>query len=359
MCIPPAASDAVFKFWRRRTTAGSTAADPRSRPIRVPECKRRRQHSCMGHAGRAEQVWLPVVAFRLSPSRFEPRRVGRTGSSGFHILGPDPVGARGSTPEQCSETGLADGAASAARQHLFHGPGRCRISDDGICSSRAVRCPSACRKFGSCTRGCATEPPRSAPRIGAFRALIRGASPRFGARFGALRPDSGHFLRSLRRRAGGGWGRKGGRNGGGGRRSGHRALGRSGQAATRRSAEFASSRSSTARRVAQNVAAISSAPRTGQDRTRADRCPATVPAWGALARTTHNTTYPEELARGADRAARRASPPRRCRDSCRSTPRSADEVRVSFFPACGFLPRLRAPSAAEIRARETRRRYPL
>ena len=177
VCIPPAASVAVFKFWRRRTTAGSTAADPRSRPIRVPECKRRRQHSCMGHAGRAEQDWLPLVAFRLSPSRFEPRRVGRTGSSGFHILGPDPVGARGSTPEQCSETGLADGAASAARQHLFHSPGRYRISDDGICSSRAVRCPSACRKFGSCTRGCATEPPRSAPRIGAFRALIRGASP--------------------------------------------------------------------------------------------------------------------------------------------------------------------------------------
>ena len=52
----------------------------------------------------------------------------------------------------------------------------------------------------------------SRPDSGRF-ALIRGASPRFGARFGALRPDSGHFLRSLRRRAGGGWGRKGGRNG--------------------------------------------------------------------------------------------------------------------------------------------------
>ena len=166
-----------FAFWRRRTTAGAAAADPRSRPIRAPECKRRRQHSCMGHAEPAQRVWQRLVAFRLSPSRFEPRRVGRTGSSGFHILGPDPVGARGSTPEQCSETGLADGAASAARQHLFHSPGRYRISDDGICSSRAVRCPSACRKFGSCTRGCATEPPRSAPRIGAFRALIRGASP--------------------------------------------------------------------------------------------------------------------------------------------------------------------------------------
>ena len=61
-------------FWHRRTTAGSTAADPRSRPIRVLECKRRRQHSCMGHAGRAEEVWLPLVAFRLSPSRFGPRR---------------------------------------------------------------------------------------------------------------------------------------------------------------------------------------------------------------------------------------------------------------------------------------------
>ena len=61
-------------FWHRRTTAGSTAADPRSRPMRVPECKRRRQHSCMGHAGRAEEVWLPLVAFPLSPSRFGPRR---------------------------------------------------------------------------------------------------------------------------------------------------------------------------------------------------------------------------------------------------------------------------------------------
>ena len=59
---------------RRRTTAGSTAADPRSRPIRVLECERRRQHSCMGHAGRAEEVLLPLVAFPLSPSRFGPRR---------------------------------------------------------------------------------------------------------------------------------------------------------------------------------------------------------------------------------------------------------------------------------------------
>ena len=60
--------------WRRRTTAGSTAADPRSRPIRVPECKRRRQHSCMGHAGHAEGIWLPLVVVRLSPSRFGLRR---------------------------------------------------------------------------------------------------------------------------------------------------------------------------------------------------------------------------------------------------------------------------------------------
>ena len=51
--------------WRRRTTAGSTAADPRSRPIRVPECKRRRQHSCIGHAGRAEEVRLFLVALRF------------------------------------------------------------------------------------------------------------------------------------------------------------------------------------------------------------------------------------------------------------------------------------------------------
>ena len=60
--------------WHRWTTAGSTAADLRSRPMRVPECKRRRQHSCMGHAGRAEEVWLPLVAFSLSPSRFGLRR---------------------------------------------------------------------------------------------------------------------------------------------------------------------------------------------------------------------------------------------------------------------------------------------
>ena len=60
--------------WHRWTTAGSTAADLRSRPMRVPECKRRRQHSCMGHAGRAEEVWLSLVALRFSLSRFGPVR---------------------------------------------------------------------------------------------------------------------------------------------------------------------------------------------------------------------------------------------------------------------------------------------
>ena len=72
-----------FAFWRRRTTAGAAAADPRSRPIRAPECKRRRQHSCMGHAEPAQRVWQRLVAFRLSPSRFGPRRVapGRPGST--------------------------------------------------------------------------------------------------------------------------------------------------------------------------------------------------------------------------------------------------------------------------------------
>ena len=358
-CIPPAASVAVFKFWRRRTTAGSTAADPRSRPIRVPECKRRRQHSCMGRwtcrarlaASRCVSAF--AVSFRTPTCRshrvvrvphFGPGSGRRTRVDPRAVLGNRPRG-RGGERGQATSVPQPWPLPNFRRRNMLI---PCGAMPQRVSEIRQLHQGLRYRAapIGAPNRGV------SRPDSGRF-ALIRGASPRFGA------------LSTKPSEAGGGRMGPEGRaewpifNGGGGRRSGHRALGRSGQAATRRSAEFASSRSSTARRVAQNVAAISSAPRTGQDRTRADRCPATVPAWGALARTTHNTTYPEELARGADRAARRASPPRRCRDSCRSTPRSADEVRVSFFPACGFLPRLRAPSAAEIRARETRRRYPL
>ena len=71
-------------FWCRRTTVAVTAVGPRFRPMRVPECKRRRQHPSMRHAGRAQGVGLPPVALyiRSISESARPHRVVLIASSG-------------------------------------------------------------------------------------------------------------------------------------------------------------------------------------------------------------------------------------------------------------------------------------
>ena len=96
-----------------RSTVRATARDPRSRPIRAPECKRRWQHPCPGHSRPTQRVWQCLVAFRQCPSRLGPRRavsVVRIASRGPNICwGPaadPPAGAR--------ERALAGGTRSCS-----------------------------------------------------------------------------------------------------------------------------------------------------------------------------------------------------------------------------------------------------
>ena len=67
----PAHLGRSFAFWRRSDDRRIHGCGPEipadsSAIVKMP--------SCMGHAGRAEEVRLPLVLFRYSPSRFGPRR---------------------------------------------------------------------------------------------------------------------------------------------------------------------------------------------------------------------------------------------------------------------------------------------